>query len=166
MYTTKWVSTVKRAIWPAASRRSAQCAYASTSSRMARRSAASSALIATCLPMSRSPRCAGSLYGDERQASIPSAGQPGQRVHDGRGDHRDRRLAASRGCLAAPDDVDVHGDGGIHDVRRCVAVDVPLLPPSVLERDRSLGHELRDPERHSRLELALHAEWIDSQSQV
>jgi hypothetical protein len=42
MNTPKVVSGVKRGIWPSASRRSAQCAYASKSSRSARRSDASS----------------------------------------------------------------------------------------------------------------------------
>src|SRR5882672_4574684 len=41
MYTAKTVSSVKSAFCPSASRRSAQCAYASKSSRRARRSAAS-----------------------------------------------------------------------------------------------------------------------------
>src|SRR5882672_11400282 len=49
MYTTKWVSAVKSDIWPFASRRSAQCAYASTSSRIARRSATSVGEIASCV---------------------------------------------------------------------------------------------------------------------
>src|SRR5579863_2077713 len=48
MYTTKWLSEVKRAIWPFASRRSAEWAYASMSSRMARRSAASLGEMASC----------------------------------------------------------------------------------------------------------------------
>src|SRR5438552_12977229 len=42
MRTANRVSVVKRAFWPSASRVSAQWAYASNSSRMARRSAASS----------------------------------------------------------------------------------------------------------------------------
>src|SRR6266566_3848154 len=41
MYTAKRVSSVKSAFWPSASRRSAQWAYASKSSRRASRSAAS-----------------------------------------------------------------------------------------------------------------------------
>src|SRR5580698_5234806 len=51
MYATKRVSAVKSAIWPFASRRSAQCAYASTSSRIASLSAASPGEIAMCLLM-------------------------------------------------------------------------------------------------------------------
>src|SRR5258708_37654024 len=45
MYTANRVSTVKSAFCPSASRRSAQWAYASKSSRMASRSAASTGLI-------------------------------------------------------------------------------------------------------------------------
>src|SRR6267143_1820615 len=55
MYTTKCVSGVKSAICPFASRRSAQCAYASTSSRIARPSAASLEEMAMCLLIRWSP---------------------------------------------------------------------------------------------------------------
>src|SRR5712664_1839212 len=48
MYTAKRVSSVKSAFCPSASRRSAQWAYASKSSRRARRSAASVGVISAC----------------------------------------------------------------------------------------------------------------------
>ena len=49
--TTKCVSLVKRDICPFASRLSAQCAYASKSSRISKRSAASVSEIETCVPI-------------------------------------------------------------------------------------------------------------------
>src|SRR5580765_6804915 len=78
MYTAKTVSSVNSAFCPSASRRSAQCAYASNNSRNARRSAASAGVSSEWTAIE-----AGSLESDQVDAGkrvvdllhVPSCGQ-------------------------------------------------------------------------------------------
>src|SRR5882724_6614720 len=73
MKTRNSVSSVKSAIWPLASRRSAQCAYASINSRMARRSVASAKVIvgATSYPFAKL-RLDRDRYANELLMALPS----------------------------------------------------------------------------------------------
>ena len=62
--------------------------------------------------------------------------------------------------------MDVDGDGCIWHVRRDVAVEVSLLHHAVVKGDRALRHQLRQAERHTRLEHTLDAEGVDREAAV
>src|SRR5216683_3655386 len=70
MYTAKWASSVKRAFCPSASRRSAQWAYASKSSRKASRSAASAGLSSVWTAMGRSSSESDEVDAGERVVNL------------------------------------------------------------------------------------------------
>jgi hypothetical protein len=106
------------------------------------------------------------LDGDKRQATVGFSGQPGQRVDYCGRDHWNWWLAASGRRLGARHDVDVDDDRRIGHVRRDIVVKVPLLYHALLERDRALRHQLRQAERHTRLEHALDAERVDREAAV
>src|SRR5438309_6053402 len=108
MYTAKRVSSVKSAFCPSASRRSAQWAYASKSSRRATRSAASVGVISVCRAIGGS-----SSESDEVDA--------GERVVDRLHEQLGRRkLEAQRGHALASQCISV-GDAerlGCRDIDR------------------------------------------------
>jgi hypothetical protein len=83
---------MNRPFWPSALRRSAQCAYASNSSRMARRSAASAAVISVCPVISDFPQSRTYKWADAMEVRLP--------VRHWRPDSHTRMLAMLAGGLA------------------------------------------------------------------
>src|SRR5947207_12677807 len=106
------------------------------------------------------------LDSDERQTAVALPGQPGQRVDYCRRDYRNWRFAASGRRFGARNDVDVDGDGCIWHVRRDVAIEVSLLHHAVVKGYRALRHQLRQSERHTRLEHAFDAKRVDRETAV
>src|SRR2546430_16319848 len=97
MFTAKLVSTVKSAFCPSASRRSAQWAYASKSSRRATRSAASVGVISVCR----------AIGGSSSESDEVDAGERVDLLNEQLG--RRRKLEAQRGHALGSQCISVGG---------------------------------------------------------
>jgi len=106
------------------------------------------------------------LEAQQRQGTVPLAGQAKQYIHDSGRNDRNGGFAASRGFSCIGNDVNIDSNGRVDYVRWSVAVEVVLLHMAVVESYRPFRHQLRDPEADTRLELALDGQRIHGSAAV